>query len=216
MFRWFRRLMPREEGFFTMYAGYADAIVRGAEELRGMLAGGEAAVRRHYPGVLAAEDDADSITREVVQAARRTFVTPFDRGDIQALISRMDDTLDQMKKAAKAIVLFEMTEFDPELQRMGDAALRCAGLLREAVPLLASISPNAARINEICEQIRHVEGEADDVHDAGVTELFRRYRSPGDAMSFIAAREVFDQLERIVDRFDDAANEIEGIVVEHI
>lgn len=214
MFRWFRRLMPREEHFFEMYARHADAIVRGAEELRGMLNGGDA-VRRHYPGVLTAEDDADVITREVVQAVRRTFVTPFDRGDIQTLISRMDDAIDQMKKAAKAIMLFEMTAFDADMQRMGDAILRCANLLREAVPLLSRISPNAVRINELCEQIRRVEGEADDVHEAGVTSLYRRCLG-GDTLRFITEREVLDQLERIVDRFDDAANEIEGIVIEHV
>lgn len=214
MVQWFRRLLPREEQFFEMFARHADHVQRGAGALRGMLEGGEA-VRRHYPEVLAAEDDADAVTREVVQAVRRTFVTPFDRGDIQALISRMDDTVDQMKKTAKAIVLFEMTAFDPEFQGMGDAIVRCSGLLREAVPLLARIGPNADRINELCEQIRRVEGEADDVHDVGVTELFRRSRG-GDALGFIAAREVLDQLEKVVDRFDDAANEIEGIVVEHV
>jgi uncharacterized protein len=214
MLNLFRRLLPREEKFFDLYARHADSVLRGAEELRRMLDGGEA-VRRHYPAVLAAEDDADVITREVVQAVRRTFVTPFDRGDIQNLISRMDDTIDQMKKTAKAIVLFEMTEFDPDLRRMGDAVLRCAGLLKEAVPLLSRIGPNAGRINELCELIRSAEGEADDVHDSGVTELFRRCR-PGDALGFIAGREVFDQLEKVVDRFDDAANEIEGIVVEHV
>ena len=214
MFGWFRRLLPREERFFAMYARHADAVLRGAEELRRMLDGGEA-VRRHYHGVLAAEDEADVITREVVQAVRRTFVTPFDRGDIQALIGCMDDTIDQMKKAAKAIVQFEMSEFDPELRTMGDAILRCAGLLKEAVPLLSRISPNAGRINELCEQIRAAEGEADDVHDTGVAALFRRCR-PGDALGFIAGREVFDHLEKVVDRFDDAANEIEGIVVEHV
>ena len=85
MFNLFRRLLPREERFFDMYARHADTVLRGAEELRRMLDGGEA-VRRHYPAVLAAEDEADIITREVVQAVRRTFVTPFDRGDIQALI----------------------------------------------------------------------------------------------------------------------------------
>ncbi|MBK1657217.1 DUF47 domain-containing protein [Paracraurococcus ruber] len=212
--RWFRRLLPREERFFDMYARHADAVVRGATELRGMLNGGDA-VRRHFPGVLAAEDDADAVTREVVQAVRRTFVTPFDRGDIQALIGRMDDTVDQMKKAAKAIILFEMTEFEPDYQRMGEAILRCAGLLREVVPLLANIGSNAGRIGALCEQIRAVEGEADDVHDAGVMELFRRSR-PEDALRFIAAREVFDLLEKVVDRFDDAAEEIETIVVEHV
>ena len=214
MFTWFRRLLPREERFFDLYARHADTVLRGAEELRRMLDGGEA-VRRHYPAVLSAEDDADTITREVVQAVRRTFVTPFDRGDIQNLIGCMDDTIDQMKKAAKAIVQFEMAEFDPGLQRMGDAVLRCAGLLKEAVPLLSRIGPNAGRINELCELIRNAEGEADDVHDAGITELFRRCR-PGDALGFLAGREVFDQLERVVDRFDDAANAIEGIVVEHV
>lgn len=214
MLHWFRRLMPREERFFDMFSRHADAVVLGAAELRGMLQGGEA-VARHYPAVLAAEDDADAVTREVVQAVRRTFVTPFDRGDIQSLIGRMDDTIDQMKKAAKAIVLFEMTEFDPDLRRMGDAIQRCAGLLREAVPLLSAISPNAGRINALCEQIRQIEGEADDIHDLGVTDLFRRCR-PDQALRFLAAREVFDQLEKIVDRFDDAANEIEGIVVEHV
>lgn len=214
MLRWFRRLMPREERFFDMYARHADAVLRGAVELRGMLEGG-ASVQRHFPGVLAAEDDADAVTREVVQAVRRTFVTPFDRGDIQALIGRMDDTVDQMKKVAKAIALFEMTEFEPDFQRMGEAIVRCATLLREVVPLLARIGANAPQINALCEQIRQVEGEADDVHDAGVTELFRRTR-PEDALRFIAAREVFDLLEKVVDRFDDAAEQIETIVVEHV
>jgi len=214
MLHLFRRLLPREERFFDMYTRHADAVLRGAVELRGMLDGG-AAVQRHFPGVLAAEDDADAITREVVQAVRRTFVTPFDRGDIQALIGRMDDTVDQMKKTAKAIALFEMMEFDADFRRMGDAIVRSATLLREVVPLLARISTNAPQINTLCEQIRQVEGEADDVHDAGVTELFRRTR-PEDTLRFIAAREVLDLLEKVVDRFDDAADEIETIVVEHV
>jgi predicted phosphate transport protein (TIGR00153 family) len=182
--------------------------------LRLMLDGGPT-MRQHYTAVLAAEDEADVITREVVQAVRRTFVTPFDRGDIQALIGRMDDTIDQMKKAAKTIVLFEEHELDDELRTMGDAVLRCADLLQEAVPLLSRISPNAQRINELCEHIRHVEGQADDVHDLGVTELFRRCK-PSEALRFIAGREMLDQLERVVDSFDDAANEIEGIVIEHV
>ena len=214
MFHWFRRLLPLEARFFDMFTRHADCVVVGAAELRAMLEGGDA-VQRHYPAVLAAEEAADAVTREVIQAVRRTFVTPFDRGDIQGLIGRMDDTIDQMKKAAKAIVQFEMTSFDPELREMGDAIQRCAGLMRDAVPLLATISPNAGRINELCEQIRIVEGHADDIHDVGVTQLFRRSR-PEDALRFISEREVFDLLEKVVDRFDDAAEEIEGIVVEHV
>jgi uncharacterized protein len=214
MFAWFRRLMPREDSFFELFARHADTILLGARELQGMLAGG-ATVQHRYTAVLAAEDAADAITREVVQAVRRTFVTPFDRSDIQTLIGRMDDTLDQMKKTAKAMALYGLTDFGEDARNLGDAIVRSAELLREAVPLLASISPNATRINLLCEQIRQVEGEADDIHDTGVAALFRQAR-PDTALAFIAAREILDQLEKVVDRFDDAANAIEGIVVEHV
>jgi uncharacterized protein Yka (UPF0111/DUF47 family) len=215
MVAWFRRMLPREERFFDLFDRHAGFIAAGAQELRAMLEGGEA-VQRHYPAVLAREDDADAVTREVVQAVRRTFVTPFDRGDIQGLISHMDDAIDEMKKTAKAIALFEMREFGEDMRQMGDAIVRCAAILRETVPLLAAIGRNAGQINSLCEQIRQIEGEADDLHDTGVTALYRRCRTEGSAMAYLAASEVFDRLEKVVDRFDDIANEIEGIVVEHV
>lgn len=214
MFAWFRRLMPREEGFFTLFTHHADAVLLGARELQGMLAGG-AAAEGHYAAVLAAEEAADDVTREVVQAVRRSFITPFDREDILTLIGRMDDTLDQMKKTAKALALYGMADFGAEARSLGGSILQGAELLREAVPLLGAIGPNAGRINQLCERIRQVEGEADEVHDAGVAALFRQ-AAPEGALAFIAAREILDQLEKVVDRFDDAANAIEGIVVEQV
>lgn len=215
MFRWFRRILPREDTFFVLFDRHARTVQQGAEALRAMLEGGDA-VARHYPAVLAREDEADEITRQVVAAVRRTFITPFDRGDIQALIGRMDDSVDQMKKTAKAIALFEMRDFPDDLRQIADCALRCAGLLVEVTPLLANISAESGRINALCEEIRRLEGEADDVHDSGVTALYRRCALESSAMPFIAQSQVFDQMERVVDRFDDVANAIEGIVVEHV
>jgi predicted phosphate transport protein (TIGR00153 family) len=214
MLRWFHRLMPREERFFELFGRHSRVIVAGAEELRAMLEGGDA-IERHYPVVLAKEEDADAITREVMQAVRRTFITPFDRGDIQALTSAMDDTIDQMKKTAKAIVLFKVHDFEPNMRLMGDAIVECAGLLREAVPCLSAVSAHAVRIGEICEQIKTIEGRADDLHDAGLMRLYEAC-SPDKAMRFIAANEVYDHLEKVVDRFDDVANEIQSIVIEHV
>jgi len=214
MQHWFRRLLPREESFFTAHARRADSVVQGALALRGRLEGGEA-VAQDYAAVLAAGDAADAITREVLQAVRQTFVTPFDRGDIQFLINRMDNSVDQMRTTAKSIVLFGMNDFDPEVRGMGDTILRCARLLRDAVPLLSDITPNAGQLNELCKQIRRVEGEADDIHDIGATKFFHRCQ-PDRTPHFIAARAVFDQLERTVDCFDAADNAIDGIVIEYI
>src|SRR5512147_394455 len=117
MLRWFHRLLPREERFFEMFARHSEAIVAGAEALRAMLEGGDA-IPRNYQIVMDREQDADVCTREVLIAVRRTFITPFDRGNIRDLITSMDNSIDQMQKTAKGIKLFEVTEFAPQMKAM--------------------------------------------------------------------------------------------------
>src|SRR5436309_9495945 len=172
--RWFRALMPREERFFDLFARPSDVVVAGAKALRDMLEGGDA-VPRHYKLVMDREHDADDITREVLIAVRRTFITPFDRGDIKDLITSMDNAIDQMQKTAKTIMLFDQRSFTPQQKQMGDAIVTAAGLVQEATPLLSSINANAGRISQISEQISQIEGQAEDLHDIGLQELYRRY-----------------------------------------
>jgi len=146
---------------------------------------------------------------------RTSFITPFDRADIKNLITSMDDAIDQMQQTAKAIVLFEMTAFESEMQAMADAVVKCAELVQRAVPLLSNIGSNAAALNELCAQITRIEGQADDIHDAGLKKLYQKAKA-GDPMEFVRGNEIYDHLEESVDRFDDVANEIQGIVIEHV
>ena len=83
---------------------------------------------------------------------RRTFITPFDRTDIQDLISSMDDAIDQMNKTAKVITLFEVRSFDPQMQELGEIILQAANLVLEAMPLLSSIGKNSNRLNALTER----------------------------------------------------------------
>jgi uncharacterized protein Yka (UPF0111/DUF47 family) len=98
---------------------------------------------------------------------------------------------------------------------MGDAIVTAAGLVQEAMPLLSSINTNAGRISRISERISQIEGEADELHDSGLQELYRA-NQPSNSMSFFIGVEVYDHLEKVVDRFDDVANEIHGIVLENV
>src|SRR3954452_4592576 len=161
MLRWFYKLLPREERFFELYARHSEIVLAGAKALRQMLEGGEA-VEQHYQVVMDREHDADNITREVLIAVRRSFITPFDRGDVKDLITSMDNTIDQMQKTAKTIMLFEQHSFTPQQRQMGDAIVTAAGLMQEAMPLLSSINTNAGRISRISEQISQIEGQADE------------------------------------------------------
>src|SRR5882724_10644855 len=139
MLSWFHALMPREERFFDLFARHCGAVVAGAKALRDMLDGGDA-IPQHCKIVMDREHDADDVTREVLIAVRRTFITPFDRGDIKDLITSMDDTIDQMQKTAKTMMLFDVHTFTPQMKEMADAIVLAAGLVQEAIPLLNSIN----------------------------------------------------------------------------
>ena len=214
MLRWFHALMPKEERFFELFARHSQMLLAGAQALRAMLEGGEA-VTRSYQIVMDREQDADDITREVLIAVRRTFITPFDRGNIRDLITSMDNAIDQMQKTAKAIILFDVTAFTPQMREMADAIVKCAQLVQEGVPLLKSISSEAAHISTLTEQISQLEGRTDEMHDIGLKNLYQANVS-GNAMAFIVGNEVYDHLEKVVDRFDDVANVMHGIVIEHV
>jgi uncharacterized protein len=214
MLRWFHALMPKEERFFDLFARHSKAVLAGAEALRAMLEGG-AAVELNYNIVMAREHDADDVTREVLIAVRRTFITPFDRGNIRDLITSMDNAIDQMQKTAKGIILFEMTEFTPQMKDMADAIVKCAQLVQEAVPLLKSISLEATHISDLTAQVSELEGRADELHDDGLKALYHTH-AKSNPMAFFVGNEVYDHLEKVVDRFDDVANVMHGIVIEHV
>jgi predicted phosphate transport protein (TIGR00153 family) len=214
MFRWFQALMPREDRFFDLYNRHAHTVVEGAGALRELLNGGPG-VSDAAHRIFAFEEQADAITREVLLLLRRTFITPFDRGDIKDLINTLDDTIDQMQKTAKAVLLFEVVTLEPEMAGMGDHILQSAKLTVEAVGLLGSLRENAARLNIITEKIIRLEDDADTLNDKGMKALFRRYRD-GNAMGYIMGVEIYDHLEKVMDRFEDVANRISDILIEQV
>jgi predicted phosphate transport protein (TIGR00153 family) len=215
MLRWFHALMPKEDRFFDLFDQHSRAILAGATALRAMLEGGKA-IDENYQVVMDREHDADDATRDVLIAVRRSFITPFDRGNIRDLITSMDNSIDQMQKTAKSIRLFDVTAFTPQMKDMADTIVKCAQLVQEGVPLLKSISAEAAHISDITAQISALEGRADEMHDKGLHELYRANAAGGNALAFFVGNEVYDHLEKVVDRFDDVANVMHGIVIEHV
>ena len=213
MLGWFRKLLPHEDKFFDLFAAHAETIVGAAEAMNALLAGQDRA--DNIAKIFALEDKADHITHEVLLAVRRSFITPFDRTDIKDLIQSMDDTIDMMRKTVKTILLFECDSFDKGMQDIGGDIVRAAYLIKEAVALLKMTGANAARLSAIAEEVTRVEGHSDDLHVAGLKMLFRTYGKT-DAMSFLIGREVYGELEKVLDRFEDVAKEISGIVLENV
>jgi hypothetical protein len=214
MLGWFKAIMPKEERFFALFVQHATIVVAGAEALSELLKGGDRV--EHYCRVISdRENDADAITRDVLTAVRRTFITPFDRTDIQDLVSTMDDAIDQMNKTAKTIMLFEMRSFEPQMQAIGDIVLLASKLMLEAMPLLASMGKNAVRLQAITEEIIRIEDQADQLYDQGRKSLYLASRS-GNVMDYIVGNELYDHLESVVDKLEDVSNEINALIIDQL
>jgi predicted phosphate transport protein (TIGR00153 family) len=211
--RWFQALLPREHGYFEQFVAHARLLVLGAEALRELLNGGEgmavacAAIIQH-------EQAADGIAREVFIEIRRTFITPFDRGDIRELTTALDDAIDQMHKTAKSITLFGVSDFQPEMRELGDLSVQAAYLTLEATELLHGMGRNASRLTAIAEAMSRIGNRSNEVFDAGMKALFASGQKK--PMEFIVGAGIYDHLEAVIDRFEDVADTVSGILVESL
>lgn len=212
--KWFQKLLPHEDKFFDLFEKHAKLLVEGAAALQKLFEGGPDALRCGRV-VIDKENEADAVAHEVMQSVRRTFITPFDRGDIQALIQSMDDAIDQMHQTVKTILLFDVREFDPIMRDMAAVAVEAAALTNKAMPLLREIATNAAAINSYAEAITALEDKSDQQHDEGLRDLFHRHGN-NNPMAFIVGSEIYEHLEKVLDRFEDVANQANGIVIEHL
>lgn len=213
MFGWFQRLLPQSSDFFVLFEKHARASVLAAEALSKLVEGGDrdalvAEIRSH-------EHDADDIIREVLTEVRQTFLTPFDRGAIIGLIGAMDDTIDEIQACAEAIGLYEFSEFEPDMKLMATEVLGAVRLIEQGLPMMRDITRNGRALHEMTASLVATEGEVDIIHSRGLKANFAKARQTGDTVHFIVAREIFKHLEKIADAFEDVANQIDGLAVDH-
>ena len=212
MFAWFQRLLPQRGDFFGMFEAHAATLVGAADALTRLATDG-ASPHRLLQEIHDYEHRADEIIRDVLTAVRKTFLTPFDRGAITGLIGSMDDAIDEMLAAARAIDLYELRELRPEMKQIINLISEAASVTSQAVPLLRDVSGNGPLLHELTGRLVELEGDADDVHAAGLKQAFQSAKA--DPLQFAVAREVFKNLERVTDAFEDVANQIDGIVIDH-
>ncbi len=212
MIRWFQSLMPTQGRFFDLFEAHSATLCAGADALARLMQGGDD-LETHIRDIVLQEQRADDIARDVLQDVRRTFVTPFDRSAITGLIGVMDDAIDQMHQTAKAVALFEVREFAPQMRDMSGIIVEAARVTAEAIPLLRALSTNAGRLHTLTARLIELEGHSDAIHDQGLKALFRQSRD--QPMDFVVGQEIYAHLEKTADRFEDVANEIQGLVIDH-
>ena len=198
------RLLPKEERYYTLFDQLMAAVVEGGELLVSFLEGdGDQASR--VVELKAVERRADGLAREITLQLGKTFVTPIDREDISELASALDDILD----AAYAVVSFaqatRLDEVDEHLRSLGRTLRDCIRELRGAIQHLE----DRDGIAEHCGKIHRLEAEADERYIAALGDLFA---GDPDPLRVIRLKNLYELIENGVDRCDDIAFTLEGIL----
>lgn len=157
------------------------------------------------------EHKGDEITHTIFNELATTFITPFDREDIQYLAAGLDDIIDYVHGSAKRIELYKIDPIHPAMVKIAELILQCANELNYAVGSLRSMR-NMSRIRESLVKVNSIENHADDLFDNAVARLFEDEKN---AVEIIKIKEVLSALETATDKCEDVANAIETIIVKH-
>ena len=197
------RLIPRDEGFFTLFGELARRMTNSTKLLSEMFVQ-PARLAEFASQIKAVEHEADDLTREVIARLDRSFVTPMDREDIHLLAYRLDNVIDLVDGTARRVLVFRVTAIREPAHRLADVLNRAAIVLERAVADLRRRQAVVAAGDEV----KKLEEEGDAIYAEAIGELF----TPGaDPLDVIKWMELYDMIESAIDEAEDVSNVLESI-----
>ncbi len=202
-------LLPRDPRFFELFEKSTDNVAEAARELH-TLFHDYTNVPQKVERLTEFEHRGDFITHQIMEALHRTFVTPLDREDIALLAHGLDDVMDLMEDAANALIMYRIPE---PTKRAGQLTETLVGVTSELVKAMPNLRKRSkmSRILEHCVEINRLENEADSTVRFALAELFDEM----PIADVIKWREIYEHLEDAVDKAEDVANVLEGVVLKH-
>jgi len=203
--RWF---LPKNEDFQGFFDEASATVVRGVTVLRDMLRE-PTDLPTKVMQLRDIEHEGDRITHRTFETLNSSFITPFDREDIHALISRLDDVLDAANGVAQRLVLYQVHEIPPRLLALSEHLVQSAEAVRLAVVALPDRKRHKAAM-QACVEVNRIENVADTMHREALADMFANEK---DAINLVKLKELYQLLEEATDRCEDVANVVEGIII---
>lgn len=204
--------MPKNKIFYELFEKVADNAAKMGSLLRDIVA--EPDFDKRASLIMQVEDlehANDELTHNVFTELGRNFITPFDREDIHYLATSLDDIADYIYAAAKKINFYRVNPNDTGLQKFAELIEQGAQQVKIAVTELRDMK-NMRNITEALVKINSIENQADDVFDFSIEKLFA---TEDDAKEVIKKREIYQVMEIVTDKCEDASNVIESIIIKY-
>ena len=209
----FQYFVPKDKKiFFPLFEQAASNVVAIATVLVEAVNTANPATREEmFKQIDKLENRGDELTHQIYLELGKNFITPFDREDIHALATAIDDVADNIQGAANRMSLYRIDEFNDHIKKLADLILQASIDLEKAVRELKDLR-NVRAIADSCIRINSVENQADYVFDRAVADLFLYEK---DAIKLIKYKEILAVLETATDMCEDAANVMESILVKN-
>jgi predicted phosphate transport protein (TIGR00153 family) len=208
----FKIFLPKDRVFFQLFENVAQELVKMGEKLKAMV--NEPDFDKRAQLVQELEDMEhvnDDLTHNIFTELGKNFITPFDREDIHYLASALDDIADYIYSSAKKIHFYRVNPNDMGIQKMAELIAVGCVQVHKAVTELRNMK-NMRQITDALVSINSIENQADDIFDMSIERLFA---TEPDAKEVIKKREIYQVLEIVTDKCEDAANVIESIIVKY-
>ncbi len=208
----FHYFIPKDKKFFPLFEDASANLMQLATKLNEALNTTDLELRNSLiKEIENLEHRGDEITHEIFVELSKNFITPFDREDIHALASALDDVADYIHGSANRILLYNLTNITEPIKKLAELTLQGCKDLHIAIKELKDLK-NIRNVSDSCVRINSMENQADYVFDMAVADLFKNEK---DAIELIKMKEVLSALETATDKCEDAANVMESIIVKN-
>jgi uncharacterized protein len=204
----FGKLLPREEQYFTLFAQMTSYINDAARTLVEMLSHHDGDYQEYVQRIKSIEHACDDLTHNVATRLNQSFITPYDREDIYMMSKALDDVVDLIDGAARRVVMYDIHEVTEPAKQLAGVIQRMALQLNEVVSILQKPKGVTERLVEL----HRLENEGDDIYHRAVAALFHER---GDPLEVLKWKDVYEKLEAAIDRCENVANIIEGVIIKH-
>jgi predicted phosphate transport protein (TIGR00153 family) len=204
-------LLPKDRKFFPLFKQATENLVKGSTVLVDLVNSPPEKRKELIKEIEHIEHTGDNITHMIFNELGRNFITPFDREDIHALTSSIDDILDLINGTAKRLEMYKVTDITEPMVMLSEIILKGSIELNVAVVNLEGMK-KIDEIKEACVRINSLENNADDVFNLAIGRLFDEEK---DAVKLIKIKEILQALETATDKCEDAANVIESIIIKY-
>lgn len=204
------KLIPTNTKFFDLFDRSTEIMVTATKRFAEFINEYDKP-ERHAEEIKSLEHEADQITHEGFELLHQSFITPLERPDIRRLIEAIDDVLDFLDDAARRLVLYEIVEVLPEMRELAGVLVEAAKVVADAVGGLRNLNKHSRDILQHCIEIRRLENEGDLINHEMIARLFK---SQTDLFLVLKWKDIVDDVESAIDRCQDVAEVVEGIVLE--